>query len=79
MCLSVHKETSNDSIDEFLGARPINKQLSGNDDDRESEKRIESEKVVATDMLAQSTQLTRKSFNLILAGARNIRKSNYYK
>lgn len=68
MCLSVNEAiTRHNSISEFVEARPPHKQSKS------------EEKVLISDLLADFTQRTRKSFQLVLAGGRKVGKSNCYK
>jgi hypothetical protein len=63
MCLAVNKVKNHD---EFLEARPFDKASLG------------KEKIFVSDFLAQSTQLTKSSFETLFAGIFKVQKSTAY-
>lgn len=72
MCLSVNQVTTNyDTESEILEARLLNA--------KETAENRECEKVVAPDLLAQSTQYTRQSLKLLLDASKKLKSSVYYK
>lgn len=79
MCLSVHQmNASSDFSDRITEARPV----SGRDcaDESECKDRAELRKnVFVADLLALSTQYTRKSVELMLDGTRRLKSSVSYK
>lgn len=80
MCVN-RKITDRDSTDGISEARPVSKQLTNICDNNKNKcaDRVESRKVFVSDLLALSTQYTRKSFELMLDGARRLKETVGYK
>lgn len=73
--------TNRDLADGISEARPVTKQLSNICENNKNKfaDRVESRKVFVSDLLALSTQYTRKAFELMLDGARRLKETVGYK
>ena len=83
MCMSVNKVIENccESINEFLGARPIEEKIEKNIDDAGVKKFLnneEVEKVFISDNLALATQFTRRIVKKFTNSFMKLHKSNLY-
>lgn len=83
MCMSVNKVIENccESINEFLGARPIEEKIEKNVDDAGVKKFLndeEVEKVFISDNLALTTQYTRRIVKKFSNSFMKLHKSNLY-
>ena len=79
MCLSVNKAVAeHESVNEFMRARPINK-LFTNDDVDDDVVEVSDDKIFISDVLALTTQYTRKVFRILALRERSLEQSLFYK